>query len=165
MVALIDITGQRFARLVVLNQAERDSTGKTQWLCKCDCGQIKEITGLNLKSGNSKSCGCRKHLSGVDNPRTITDPYRIKERKRTLAMDRRWKYAILKRDKTCQKCGSMDQLQVHHLESYAKHPELRICPDNGAVLCFKCHLEFHIKYGRKTGFNKDHYYEFVGKGH
>jgi len=163
MVALIDITGQKFNMLTVLEHAGRDSTNKTQWLCQCDCGNIKVITGLNLKNSNSKSCGCKKHLKGADNPRTITDPYRIKERKRTLAADRLWKTRILRRDKCCQKCGAIDELQVHHLESYAAQPELRICPDNGAVLCFRCHLKFHITYGRKTGFTKENYYEFVGK--
>jgi 5-methylcytosine-specific restriction endonuclease McrA len=160
---LVDITGQKFNRLLVLEHAGRDSTNKTQWLCLCDCGNTKVITGLNLKNGNSKSCGCRKHLVGKENPRTITDINRIKERKRSLAIDRRWRYAILKRDKVCQKCRATTELQVHHLESYAEHPELRICSNNGAVLCFKCHLKFHIKYGRKTGFTKENYYEFIGE--
>ena len=163
MVALIDITGKRFNRLVVLSWAGRDKTNKTQWLCQCDCGNQKVITGLNLKNNNSKSCGCMKHLKGADNPRTITDIRRIKERKRTLAADRAWRSKILKRDKVCQKCGADKDLQVHHLESYAVNHDLRICENNGAVLCFGCHLAFHIKYGRKTGFTKEHYYEFAGK--
>ena len=163
MVALIDITGQKFGRLTVLVRHGSDPTGKTQWLCVCECGNTKVITGLNLKNGNSKSCGCKKHLTGAENPRTIIDPHRIKERKRTLAADRSWRTRILRRDKCCQKCGAVDELQVHHLESYATRPELRICPDNGAVLCFKCHLDFHITYGRKTGFTKENYYEFAGK--
>jgi 5-methylcytosine-specific restriction endonuclease McrA len=163
MTLLIDITGQKFNMLTVLKHAGRDSTNKTQWLCQCDCGNVKVITGLNLKNSNSKSCGCKKHLRGKDNPRTIIDINRIKEKKRSLAADRAWRTKILKRDKVCQKCGSDRELQVHHLESYAVNHSLRICQDNGAVLCFSCHLAFHIKYGRKTGFTKENYYEFAGK--
>lgn len=163
MVALIDITGQKFGHLTVLTRIGRDTTGKTQWVCVCDCGNAKTVTGLNLKTGNSKSCGCRKHPSGSDNPRTITDISRIKERKRSLAVDRRWRAAMLKRYPCCEKCGGVENLQVHHLESYANAPELRTCPNNGRVLCFACHLQFHIRSGRKSGFNTEKYYEFIGK--
>lgn len=55
---LIDITGQRFERLVVLERAENASDGKTQWLCQCDCGNQVVVKGNNLKSGTTKSCGC-----------------------------------------------------------------------------------------------------------
>ena len=34
------------------------------WLCKCDCGNTKNIRGYSLERGDSKSCGCQigKHL-------------------------------------------------------------------------------------------------------
>lgn len=28
------------------------------WLCKCDCGNYKEISSTRLKTGKAKSCGC-----------------------------------------------------------------------------------------------------------
>lgn len=57
---VIDLTGQRFGRLVVLEQdfspqKRRDAF----WLCECDCGNKKIIQGRHLRSGESKSCGCR----------------------------------------------------------------------------------------------------------
>ena len=54
---LIDLTGQRFGRLEVIQRAP-NQRGKTFWLCQCDCGQQKEICGNLLKTGNTKSCGC-----------------------------------------------------------------------------------------------------------
>lgn len=62
-----DLTGQRFGRLVVLEQAE-DWTNKNpsklerkaQWLCKCDCGNEKIIVGSSLTRGLTTSCGCNK---------------------------------------------------------------------------------------------------------
>ena len=32
----------------------------TRWVCKCDCGAEKIVTGGALRSGGSKSCGCLK---------------------------------------------------------------------------------------------------------
>ena len=57
MSRLIDRTGQRYGRLVVLGQAGRQG-GLTLWLCRCDCGAERSVLGCNLGSGNSKSCGC-----------------------------------------------------------------------------------------------------------
>lgn len=58
----IDMTGQRFGRLVVISQAEshRGRTGSVvaAWLCQCDCGQQTTVTRDGLRSGDTKSCGC-----------------------------------------------------------------------------------------------------------
>lgn len=53
----VNLTDQRFGRLVVLEEAGRKN-GKVTWLCQCDCGKTVPISAGNLKSGNSKSCGC-----------------------------------------------------------------------------------------------------------
>jgi len=54
----IDLTGQRFGRLVVLEEAGRSKSGKVMWLCRCDCGnETVTVTG-SLKNGETKSCGC-----------------------------------------------------------------------------------------------------------
>lgn len=61
---LIDLTGQRFGRLTVL---ERDydyvkehnlKTKSIYWKCQCDCGTIKSISGERLRKGETVSCGC-----------------------------------------------------------------------------------------------------------
>ena len=59
--ALIDITGQRFGRLVVLHRDETKPRGhgkKVYWICQCDCGNVKSIMGDNIKRGLVVSCGC-----------------------------------------------------------------------------------------------------------
>lgn len=61
-----DLTGQRFGKLEVLGPAGSRS-GRTAWRCRCDCGEETVVLGLNLRSGNTKSCGClvrRQDLSG-----------------------------------------------------------------------------------------------------
>ena len=56
---LIDLTGQRFGKLVVLNKTE-SKNNKVYWHCKCDCGNECNVVGGNLKTGNTFSCGCFK---------------------------------------------------------------------------------------------------------
>lgn len=53
----IDLTGERFGRLVVLEFSHKDNN-TYYWKCKCDCGNIKLIDRHCLRSGNTKSCGC-----------------------------------------------------------------------------------------------------------
>jgi hypothetical protein len=53
----IDLTGNRYGRLTVLHYVEKKSF-RPRWLCKCDCGNIKETYGFSLKSGDTQSCGC-----------------------------------------------------------------------------------------------------------
>lgn len=162
MTAMIDLTNQRFGMLIVQSHAGRDSTGKTLWSCLCDCGSSKATTALNLKSGNTKSCGCLRNRKGEDNPRTITDPLRIKERKRSFAAQRSWRRRVVSRDPRCLKCGATDQLHAHHLEGYSENPDLRENSDNGATLCANCHMDFHLRYGRRSGFTHADFCEFVG---
>jgi hypothetical protein len=55
----IDLVGQKFGRLTVLEDVGRRNR-KVLWRCLCDCGNIIEVTGSNLQSGNTQSCGCYK---------------------------------------------------------------------------------------------------------
>jgi len=54
----IDITGQRFGRLVVLHKTRKRCCGHIIWLCKCVCGKLVEVLSSDLRSGRTKSCGC-----------------------------------------------------------------------------------------------------------
>lgn len=53
----IDLTGQKFGRLTVIQRAE-NRNGKTMWMCQCDCGNEKITQTMNLTHGDTKSCGC-----------------------------------------------------------------------------------------------------------
>lgn len=54
----IAMVGRRYERLEVICEKGKDSRGEYLWLCKCDCGEEIITTGGNLRSGNTKSCGC-----------------------------------------------------------------------------------------------------------
>lgn len=56
---LIDMTGQRFGRLTVIERVTPKPKEKyAYWKCLCDCGNEKVVTGSRLRSGDSRSCGC-----------------------------------------------------------------------------------------------------------
>ena len=58
---IIDLTGQRFGRLTVLQKAEKpigSHSTSTFWKCKCDCGNEKIISSNVLRQGKAQSCGC-----------------------------------------------------------------------------------------------------------
>ena len=55
---LIDLTGKRFGRWLVIERAENADYGGTQWKCLCDCGKEKIVYGGSLRRGISRSCGC-----------------------------------------------------------------------------------------------------------
>jgi hypothetical protein len=58
-VKLIDLTGETFGRLQVIERAP--SRGKrTYWKCVCKCGNECEVEAYNLTSGHTRSCGCYK---------------------------------------------------------------------------------------------------------
>lgn len=54
----IDITGQVFGRLTVLRRVENDKYSRAVWECRCECGNIPTVSGKQLRSGKTKSCGC-----------------------------------------------------------------------------------------------------------
>lgn len=54
----IDITGQRFGKWTVLKRVKNDKNGSPKFLCKCDCGNLKEVLSFTLRNGESTNCGC-----------------------------------------------------------------------------------------------------------
>ena len=58
---LIDLTGKRFGRLVVIERHPMNSKqNKPRWVCICDCGNTTIVGGCELRSGNTSSCGCKQ---------------------------------------------------------------------------------------------------------
>ena len=56
----IDLTGQRFGRLTVIERKGSKAKNVT-WLCQCDCGNQTIVRGTNLNSGHTTSCGCLRN--------------------------------------------------------------------------------------------------------
>ena len=54
----IDLTGQRFGRLLVISECGRTKDRSVAWLCRCDCGGEVIVRSVCLRRGNTRSCGC-----------------------------------------------------------------------------------------------------------
>lgn len=61
----VDLTGQRYGRLVV--QALHAPSRRKHWKCSCDCGKQVVVDAANLVTGNTKSCGCLRYENSTKN--------------------------------------------------------------------------------------------------
>src|SRR5258705_3173658 len=57
MPALIDLTNQRFDRLLVIERT-LNHKNNTMWFCQCDCGKTHITRGTFLRNNSVRSCGC-----------------------------------------------------------------------------------------------------------
>lgn len=77
----VDLTGQKFGRLTVISRDENTKDGHATWLCKCECGNRKVISGAPLRRGSTKSCGClqkeRVKSSNTKHGRTKSPLYKV----------------------------------------------------------------------------------------
>ena len=62
---VIDMTGQRFGKLVVLGLAGMSRHRVATWNVRCDCGKEREVPGTSLRSGNTTTCGCSRWRHGM----------------------------------------------------------------------------------------------------
>ncbi|WP_317854728.1 zinc-ribbon domain-containing protein [Chakrabartyella piscis] len=60
-----DLTGQVFGRLTVLSYAGVNK--ETLWRCRCECGKEIVIVQNSLTSGKTRSCGCLRDDTRVEN--------------------------------------------------------------------------------------------------
>jgi hypothetical protein len=148
-----DLRGQNFGRLTVISKHSQFKSGAWRYLCICDCGEEKVISGAHLKSGEISSCTCYnkevlseirsgdKHHNwkGGLNSETIADRIKLSTYINPI---------IKKRDNnTCQNCGQYNvRLDVHHIFDFATYLESRLEIANLITLCFDCHKNFHSIY-------------------
>lgn len=78
-----NLIGKKFGKLEVI-QFSGYKQGKDHrsayWLCKCDCGNTIEVKGVNLRIGNTKSCGCLTKKHGMFGTRIYNLWHTMKER-------------------------------------------------------------------------------------
>lgn len=61
----VDLTGQRFGRLVVSDRAPNQGQ-KVSWNCRCDCGTETVVQTFDLVFGRTRSCGCYRRERARD---------------------------------------------------------------------------------------------------
>lgn len=65
----LNLIGEKFGKLKVIEKMQNNKHGKTVWNCICECGVIKSYAGSDLKSGKTKSCGCINRIHGLSDTR------------------------------------------------------------------------------------------------
>ena len=175
---LVDLTGNRFGRLVVIDRAENKHK-QPAWNCACDCGNKCVVSGYLLRSGITRSCGCLRRETAVRNGKTVTKYNSPLERKYKNQQARRlrdkdWLY---QQKKPCAKCGENRPYAIdfHHINPSEKSfqisgmvreksresilAEIQKC----VCLCKNCHAEFHYLYGRQPDKPVKSLTEYLGR--
>lgn len=76
------LTGQKFGRLTAIREEGRTNSGHVKWLCECECGTIKAISGQALLSGGTASCGCARRDGAIVRPDHVRKAKATKDAKR-----------------------------------------------------------------------------------
>ena len=63
----LNLSGQKFGLLTVLERVENTDTGQTRWRCLCDCGNASVVLGTQLTQTHTTSCGCLNTSIGEAN--------------------------------------------------------------------------------------------------
>lgn len=168
-----DLTGQKFARLTVLEKTDERRGGSVVWKCQCECGNICYVSCDCLTTGHTQSCGClqREHIRelceqqiGENHPSynpNLTDEERAF--RRCDSHSKQWSKDVkTKANYTCDCCGQVGgDLRSHHLDNFKNNPKLRYDLNNGVCLCESCHNEFHSHMGgTKMSCTAQDYYEW-----
>jgi len=62
----INLVGQTFNRLTVLDLPMVHDGRRNNWVCKCTCGNITNVPTYRLLNGETKSCGCFQKEGAAD---------------------------------------------------------------------------------------------------
>jgi hypothetical protein len=77
MAKFIDLKGKIIGRITVLENMGKDHNGGYIWLCKCECGTVKNIKSRSLTSG-TKSCGCLQREAVSKNNKIVFTKHKLK---------------------------------------------------------------------------------------
>lgn len=162
-----NLVNQIFGQLTVISLSHIRNKKRALWNCLCECGNIVQVLGYNLKNGHTKSCGCyfefvMKNRTGNKNPAwndNLSEEDRIN--RNVLPENTKWRKLIVERDNyTCQLSGQVrGKLFAHHFDGWHWCKEKRFDLDNGITLSEKIHKLFHNQYGNRNN-TREQFEEF-----
>lgn len=143
MPAFIDLTGQRFGRLVAVNRIGNIGAN-AGWLLECDCGNSVRVDSSKLRTGHTRSCGClRADTTRLLARQEVVDYAGAHDRVRALRgpakghscvdcgrQAREWSYD---RQDPEQRCG---------LNDYGRGLAYSLDPSRYQPRCKPCHVAF-----------------------
>lgn len=72
----LDLTNQRFGKLLVLGKSHKNKRGEILWKCLCDCGNHCTPSAAGLRKGNSTTCGCGRIAAITKHGKTKTPTFK-----------------------------------------------------------------------------------------
>ena len=138
---VIDLTGKRFGRLVVIEKLESDKHKSPKWLCKCDCGELKVVTGPHLRNGATRSCGCLRRETVAE--RSVEIARQVGHRNKKHGMHRTRIYNIWQ--------GAKDRCTNHNSKCYPRYG------GRGITICDEWRNSFDAfwSWAKDNGYNDD----------
>lgn len=146
----MDLTGQRFGKLIVI---EKDKPFKTKsgqsvvkWICQCDCGNTTSVATALLRNGKTKSCGClqkerakevntkhgdyKERLYGIykgmlDRCKNPNNPNYEKYGRRSISVCEEWTNSYLIFKEWALSHGYQDNLSIDRIDNDGNY-----CPEN-----------------------------------
>ena len=127
---IVDITGNRYGRLVVIGSCDERSRDGVMWNCRCDCGSNKKVVSGSLRRGSTKSCGCllrdcgsrlrdkNRHPFGSSSKNALYSDYRVSARRRGVKFDITFDLFLSLTSGACYYCGGMPQSKKHNKTSH-----------------------------------------------
>lgn len=131
-------------RACAYKQKRKEKTIKDEIYHCLQCGDIIGHQSALYGRSLCKSCThIGEQNSGYKDGRWLQrKSERDKDYKR--ARYKRWRIALIEKfGNKCARCGSVNNLQTHHIKPYRSYPELRYDLDNGMLLCIGCHWSEH----------------------
>ncbi len=52
----VDLTSQKFGNYTVISRGTPNEHGRIRWVCRCDCGNVKEVDASSLQKGSLRHC-------------------------------------------------------------------------------------------------------------
>ena len=71
--SVINLTGMKFGHWTVIEKTDHYVACELMWLCVCDCGTVREVSGHALRDGKSTSCGCVKSIGELNIIQILND--------------------------------------------------------------------------------------------
>ena len=108
------VIGETFGKLTVIAEhPERGKSGAKRFICQCECGGESIVLGINLRSGNTKACGCggggNKRKPGQASWGVLYRSYRNNARHRGLCFELNPEQFKEICSKICTYCGTPPQ--------------------------------------------------------
>jgi hypothetical protein len=141
---LIDESGKKYGRLTVIKRVVYKEKKAYKWECLCECGKKTLVSGTNLRTAVTQSCGCllkeaiTKH--GLYRTKAYVNVNNHLRREKIRSVGRAESAQIsrtaMESSKECVYCGSQENLSLDHFIPLSRGGSHNL--DNLVVACLHC---------------------------